>query len=152
MLSAHELGPVRFGDTLRVLTVDRSLTARFDEDDYSPHGRCAIVRFASIPGARFIAEGPVGAKRGSLRVTAASVDASIETAIGVRAGQKASAVAKLKSYLGSPTLKARIEKSALAPFTRKSALVFVLKDEKVSEVRGGFIPAALYTEFTCEAW
>jgi len=85
-------------------------------------------------------------------VTAASVDASIETAIGVRAGQKASAVAKFKPYLGSSTLKARIEKNALAPITRKSALVLVLNDEKVSEVRGGFLPAATYTEFTCQAW
>jgi hypothetical protein len=151
VLTPHELGPVKFGSSLRSLRVEKSLKPIFLENENTPHGKCALVRFKTIPGATFIADGPEGTPTDSLRVMAVKVDRSIDTTLGIHVGSKASVTRKLRSDMAYQ-FKVHAEPGAKPAPSGQAVLAFRLQGGKVSEVRGGLTPGPFYDEFTCGIW
>lgn len=151
VLTADGLGTIKFGETVKQALANQALRPVFMEDEQSPNGRCAILRFPTMPGARFLAEGPSNSSQQSLKITAASVDRTIHSALGPTVGDPASSIIHLKSFLGSSTVKIQTNQHPRSSATQ-SALVFFLEGQKISQLRAGLLPAATYNTFSCREW
>jgi hypothetical protein len=152
VLKTDRIGVVRFGKTIKQISAHQAQAPTFIEDENSPNGRCAILEFTSLPGMRFMAEGSSKSPRNRLKITAATIDRTITSEIGPTIGDPASSIAHLKPYLGSRTIKIYTDPARQTLSKRQSAIIYFVEGQTIKEIRGGLLPSAAYTNFSCMAW